>query len=120
MLLTVASIYIHEYGHVWAAKKLGHKFHGFIYKWYGMGAKIELKNQRDLWKIASAGLIVTAALAAFSYPFINYLLINYLFTLNLMILLINIIPLGPSDGAQIVRGLRAQRTDPASHTDQLR
>lgn len=115
ILCTIFSIYVHEYGHILMAKLTGHSFYGFVYSWYGVGAKIDItKNPRDLWKIALAGLLATAALAAVSYPFINFWLMDYLFMLNFIILIMNSIPIGPTDGRQIITGLRTHRTLPAS------
>jgi len=107
VILTIFSIYAHEYGHILMAKKLGHSFHGFVYHWSGIGARIDIsKKPRDIWKIALAGLLVTAGISMLSFPFINFWFINYLFVLNFFIFLINAIPLGPTDGRQVIKGLR--------------
>lgn len=113
ILLTVFSAFAHEYGHIFAAKKLGHTFHGFQYHWYGIGAKIDITNNpKDLWKIALSGLLATFIICLISLSFVNFILIYYLFVLNILILLINSIPIGPTDGRQIIKGLKNRGSIP--------
>lgn len=106
-IITAVSIFAHEYGHILMARRLGYNFLGFHYHWSGIGAKIEIdKEDKNLWKIALAGLIVTFVLTLAAFPFASIWFINYLFVLNFLILLINIIPVGPTDGRIIYKKIK--------------
>lgn len=112
ILLIIFSVAAHEWGHVYAAKKLGWEFKGVAFKFYGPAMKIDPKDKLDqLWKIASAGLLVTLFL---SIGFYILSPISGIFTfmayLNLFMFFINIIPIKPTDGWQILSCFRGKDT----------
>lgn len=113
IFLTLFSIFAHEYGHALTAKHVGWKIHGLVFKWYGIGYKVEVnkKNPEDIWKIALGGLIVTLFLCIFFYILSPISIIfYYLFLLNADLLFFNIIiPMKAADGRQIIKGLRLAR-----------
>jgi stage IV sporulation protein FB len=102
----------HEFGHAWAARYCGWRVVGFRWRWYGAGCIVEVGNPREMWKVALGGPFATALLAitflaasgVSSGPFGAFL--DFGFTLNASVLLINLLPIPALDGSYIVKSLR--------------
>ena len=110
LILILLTVFIHELGHVVAARMYGWKFKGVKIKWYGpnvkmLGPEDAIKN---MWKIALAG-----PAASFLLAFIFLLLspispiFLYFFYFNLIIIIINLMPIPKSDGTLILKSLRS-------------
>lgn len=107
------SAMVHEFGHAWAARYCGWRVVGFKWCWYGAGCVVEVGNVRDMWKVALGGPFATAGLAmAFlaasgtSSSLVFGQLLDFGFTLNASVLLINLLPFSVLDGGRIVNSLR--------------
>lgn len=102
--ITLLSAALHECGHIAVARTLGGKTHGLVWRWYGIGCRVEVQKD-GMWLVALGGLMISAFLAAlflqFAGPFAQYG-----FTLNALILFTNLVPHRALDGGYIVRHFR--------------
>lgn len=108
LALTAGSVVAHELAHVLAGVKLGWSYEGVLFKPLSLAVGVKLEpngNEREVWKIAAAGPITTACLAALFFALPGELA-HSLAWLNLSILAINILPVWKLDGALVLRGLR--------------
>lgn len=110
-LITVfvfVSIYLHELGHVYAAKMFNIKTSTIFLSLIGGVASLE-KEPRQGWQefvVAIGGPLVTLILALIGYicaP-LHYLFI-LLFVLNILLFVFNMLPLHPMDGGRILRSI---------------
>lgn len=109
IILMIFSIFVHEYGHMFAAKRYGWEYQGFKIKWFGpavkmLGPEDKIKN---LWKIALAGPAATFLLAFIFLmlsPLAGIFLIMFYF--NIFSVVLNLIPLPKTDGLAIWCSLR--------------
>lgn len=106
------SVLAHELGHMVSARLLGWEVHGFVWRWYGVGIAIELKDERDLWITAIGGLGVTALLASIflwmsEIPGLLGAMAWAACGFNVALLVCNALPIKGLDGGWIVRSLRA-------------
>lgn len=96
---TVLSVTIHELGHVIAGKKAGGIYKGTIFKWWGaVGVALDYPNKKAIAKGSAGGLIATGLLTIISLPLVTIPVANYLFFINLLLFVSNIIPWRGSDG----------------------
>lgn len=108
VLFITASYLVHEYSHALVARLVGWETMGMTIRWYGAGYKIKINQDKpkDIWKIAAGGLLGTALLIliglSLSYIFPVF---HILWGFNLVIFIINILPIKGLDGYYIVRGL---------------
>ncbi len=134
-LLLFASIVVHELGHALAARRHGIDVAGITISPLGGFALMsrESRTPREELQVAAAGplatllIIVVSVLAGFAiagpHRFVEaallasgahvtpvLLTIGFLVTMNLIVLVFNLIPAYPLDGGRIVRGLVWQLT----------
>lgn len=110
--MITASVVAHEYGHIYVAKRVGWKYKGLKFKWFGPAIKVDPKDKLDqLWKVSFGGLLVTLFLSLgfylLSFTSDIFLFIAYF---NLFMFFINALPIKPSDGWQIISSLRGKDT----------
>jgi len=114
----LVSIVLHEYGHVYAAKKRGLPVIGVDLMMFGGIAKIEMNNINgyDQFWVGIAGPIVTIIIATICTGMVWLLTPNHvacgifylIAVLNVYLLLFNLcLPIYPMDGGRIISGLLA-------------
>ena len=127
ILLLFACIVLHEFGHALAGKAFGINTPDITLLPIGGVARLERIPDEPLQElvIAVAGPAVTAliALGAFigggwwDYPLTTQTSIpNLLFTMNVVLLLFNLLPAFPMDGGRVLRALLATRMSYARAT----
>jgi len=103
-VITVLSAALHELGHVAVAKAVHGKMHGLVWRWYGVGCRLEVRKEK-LWLVALGGLTASGLLAllflAFAGPFARFG-----FTLNAVVVFSNLVPHPALDGGYILRHFR--------------
>lgn len=114
LLLTFASVLLHEFGHVLVAQRLGVHILGVDLHFFGGAAKMaELpKRPRDEVAIAIAGPLVSFALAgAFGllHQVWNTSLVYQISVINFILGAFNLIPALPMDGGRVLRAFLAAR-----------
>jgi Zn-dependent protease len=112
---TTASVVAHEGAHVWMGTRLGWEYKGLMLKIKlgGVGVRLEPNgNDRHLWRVAAAGPLATLACIGL-FGLADRLaegaagaVMHSLFTFNVFLLAINLLPLRVTDGALILRGWR--------------
>jgi len=104
IVITALSAALHELGHVAVAKALHGKTHGLVWRWYGVGCRLEVEREK-LWLVALGGLTASGLLALlfllFDGPFAHYG-----FTLNAVVVFSNLVPHPSLDGGYILRHFR--------------
>jgi Zn-dependent protease len=110
------ALVVHEEGHLLCARKTGRLTGGWGFRWYSIGVRIEVGDLRSFWRVALAGPTASLALAALLAPWLatGIALPRFAFWVNAGMVLFNLLPVGPSDGAWIVKSLRARRASSAS------
>lgn len=109
-----ASVALHEFGHVIAARRLGIRTRDITLLPIGGVARLERipeEPRHELW-VALAGPAVSVAIAAilFAWPVHpRGALVESLFLANLSLALFNLLPAFPMDGGRILRALLAGR-----------
>ena len=109
--ITLLSAVLHESGHIAVAKTLGGKTHGIVWRWYGIGCRLEVSRD-EIWLVALGGLTVSAILAVLFLAFTGPLA-QYGFTLNALILFTNLVPYHALDGGYVLRHFR-MRGEPSA------
>ena len=105
--LIFISVALHETAHVAAAKWLGFKFKGLFFRWNKIGVKIEGDITSDSWLIPAAGLVATLYLfLLFAFLGLFYPVFSLLAICNLLLLIINTIPIKATDGWYIKKYIK--------------
>jgi Zn-dependent protease len=122
VLLSFASVLVHELGHALVARRLGVEVSGIEMSFFGGAAKMTQlpRSAKDEILIAAAGPAVSLVLggaglglaALFHAPFLAML-----GWINLVIAGFNLIPALPMDGGRILRAALAYRMDYVRATD---
>ncbi|MGH9412304.1 MAG: site-2 protease family protein [Terriglobales bacterium] len=109
-----AIITLHEFGHALATRQVGGHADRILLWPFGGIAYVDppVRPGATLWAIC-AGPLVNVALAPFFYELLHVpmpsldaaVFVNYLFWMNLALLIFNILPIYPLDGGQILRSL---------------
>jgi Zn-dependent protease len=114
VLLTFASIVVHELGHALVARRLGVRIAAIDLHFLG-GAALMVDPPRtanDEIAIAAAGPLVSLALAGLGFGLgaaTGVELISMLGWVNLVLALFNLVPALPMDGGRILRAILARR-----------
>jgi len=108
--VSAAALIAHEYGHLLGARATGRKSAGWGFRWYGIGVKLEVGDLRSFWRVALAGPSASLVMAALLAPGLatDFALAHFAFWVNALMFLVNLQPFGPSDGAWVVKSLRAR------------
>jgi Zn-dependent protease len=122
VLLTFASVLLHEMGHSLVAQNLGVRIGGIDLHFLGGAAMMvdPPRTARDEMLIAAAGPIVSLALAGLGFGLAAATGVGVLGTLgwiNLILGLFNLIPALPMDGGRILRAALANRMSYQRATD---
>lgn len=109
--VSAVALVAHEQGHLLGARATGRQTAGWGFRWYGIGVRLEVGDIRSFWRVALAGPAASLAMAALLAPGLatGVALVHFAFWVNALMSLVNLLPFGPSDGAWLVRSLRAQR-----------
>ncbi|MCB9641028.1 MAG: site-2 protease family protein [Myxococcales bacterium] len=112
--LLFGSVYLHELGHALSSAAFGNRPRRIVMHLFGGVAEVPpgLTRKQELWVIAW-GPLVSLALAVLggvfyftpvlgSIPILKFIA-NYLFTLNAILFVFNILPIFPLDGGQFLR-----------------
>jgi Zn-dependent protease len=106
-VLIMLSVLVHEYAHVWVAKKVGVNTVKVLLFGLGAAAMVEsmVRYPKKELKIALAGPVSSFILFVIFLPlgliFKNFIFI-YLFLVNLIMGVFNLLPIYPSDGGRIL------------------
>jgi len=105
--LVAISALVHEAGHAAVGALCGWKIVGVrVHPLGGIGIAMKQNDPADLWKVAAGGL-AASGLLALGFAALGGVWGTVGFTLNAVLLLVNAVPLGPTDGAHILRAWRA-------------
>ena len=110
------SALLHEFGHAWVARAVGWKVVGLRWRWFGVTCVADPDGRTDeLWKVALGGLAVTAVLSLVflvgtALPAPASLLFGLGFGVNAALLLTNLVPVRPFDGAHVLGVIRSDRS----------
>lgn len=113
LIILLGSAALHELGHVCAARACGWRIDGTFKKWWGLGFRFDMQGRADLlWVAALAGpavsLLLTALFAGMLAAGGGYLAAIGL-AMNALMVIVNLLPVHVSDGAQAWKSLRARR-----------
>lgn len=114
-VLLFGSVYLHELGHALSSASFGNRPKRIVMHLFGGVAEVPpgLSRRQELWVIAWGPLVsLTLALLGgvlYYSPLLLLLpfartLAGYLFTMNLILFLFNVLPIFPLDGGQFLRG----------------
>lgn len=114
----IASVLLHEFGHVWVAQAYGAKVRRITLMMLGGVSEMEgsLEDPRKEWKVALVGPLVSLAIAGLLFAFrMNSESLEIRFftywvgQLNLVIAIFNLVPAFPMDGGRILRSFLVAR-----------
>jgi Zn-dependent protease len=108
--VSALALLAHEQGHLLGARATGRQTAGWGFRWYGIGVRLEVGDISSFWRVALAGPTASLATAALLAPGLatGFALAHFAFWVNALMFLVNLLPFGPSDGAWVVRSLRAR------------
>jgi Zn-dependent protease len=114
--VSAIALVAHEQGHLLGARATGRHTAGWGFRWYGIGVRLEVGDLRSFWRVALAGPAASLVMAALLAPGLatGFPLAHFAFWVNVLMFLVNLLPFGPSDGAWVVRSLRARRASSLS------
>ena len=114
--VSAIALVAHEQGHLLGARATGRHTAGWGFRWYGIGVRLEVGDIRSFWRVALAGPAASLVMAALLAPGLTtgYALAHFAFWVNALMFLVNLLPFGPSDGAWVVKSLRARRASSTS------
>jgi Zn-dependent protease len=114
--VSAVALIAHEQGHLLGARATGRQTAGWGFRWYGIGVRLEVGDIGSFWRVALAGPTASLAMAALLAPGLatDFALAHFAFWVNALMFLVNLLPFGPSDGAWVVRSLRARRASSTS------
>lgn len=110
--LVFISLLAHEYGHVWAAQKLGVYVDAVKAYFFGAAALLDpnmvMRPKKELL-IAAAGPAVSLMLSfiGIGFAYSKNFYVIYFLLINLMLAIFNLLPLYPLDGGRIFKAFMA-------------
>jgi Zn-dependent protease len=114
--VSAVALIAHEQGHLLGARATGRQAAGWGFRWYGIGVRLEVGDIGSFWRVALAGPAASLVMAALLAPGLatGFALAHFAFWVNALMFLVNLQPVGPSDGAWVVRSLEARRAPSTS------
>jgi Zn-dependent protease len=114
VLMTAASVLVHELGHALVARHLGVPVSGIELHFFGGAAQMTdlPRTPGDEIAIAAAGPAVSFGLAGLGYALATVTgsgVLALFAVVNLILAIFNLLPAFPSDGGRILRALLARR-----------
>jgi Zn-dependent protease len=110
----VLSVFLHEFGHILAARQFGAGTSHVTFSWFGGAAHIQrtLSFQKEIWVLLAGpavNLLIALLLWASFYASFFTVFSGYLLVLNVGLAIFNLLPIYPLDGGQILHHLIAIR-----------
>jgi Zn-dependent protease/predicted transcriptional regulator len=137
ILLLFVCVLLHEFGHALTARRFGIKTHSIVLLPIGGVASLEKmpENPKEELLVALAGPAVNIVIAAILWPFADVSLlfpespedfvlfkaeisyaISYLFFVNIMLVIFNMLPAFPMDGGRVLRAILSFSMQPHKAT----
>jgi len=115
-LIVMFSVYLHELGHALSSAAFGNRPRRIVLHMFGGVAEVPpgLSSRKQLWVIAWGPLVslmlslvgfIMMRIPGLSSLYGVYFIGSYLFTINLVLFVFNILPIYPLDGGQFLRQL---------------
>ena len=109
------SLIIHEYGHAFAAMKLGVRTKNILVTWFGGMAQLEREiiGREEFWitlwgPLMNLIILVTTGLVQYAmtgHIFVAHSFCSFIMSINLALMLFNLLPAWPMDGGRLFRSL---------------